>query len=239
MNLFTPLPSFDSILLEHKTYTNTELLLLWIVIAFSICCRQIYQYNKNYESWKELSTALYQLHDAEKILFDQRTKHNNIFGELRLNTIRSKSVIPFLCTYLISKIASPNILEKQEYEIKYICETIGNIFWISDDLADFLKDMQTGTPNYVSICADYFILTGQNYCCDNAFHLSLQYVIGHLFILLQKLDRITTSYSTNGLREFVRNVYYIMVKVGRIINPKQRKDYLNTTKIITIDVYIG
>jgi len=203
MDLCTPLPSLDLIIQRYNIYKNKrEQLLLWLVIAFSRCCRLIYQYNKNYESWTELSNTLFQLHDSEKRLIGQHTKNAITFSQSLLDTIRNKSVMPFLSTYFISKVAWPSILEEEN--VKDICNTVGNIFWISDDLADFVKDLKSGTPNCVLIYAEHNnIQIGQNHSFGKSiFHVALLHVIEHLLSLLQQLDG--SLISTNELREFVR-----------------------------------
>jgi hypothetical protein len=197
LNLSSPMPSSDYYLLKYNDpIDNRESLLLSLVVAFSVSSRLLYQRNESDKAWIQLSESIFQLYEAEKKscelhLENVAPSHNNCL----LNILKCKSVMPSLSTYYISKVASPSSSKNQENKIKEICETIGIIFWIADDLADIAKDLKAGTPNYITINTPSILQKKNNIFEFETFCENLIPSIECLLNLLEKLDQQLQSLS--------------------------------------------
>ena len=124
MNPYSLWTSVEKIFLhKNDSIDKREYLLPWLVVAFSISCRLLYQDNKSNKAWAHLSTSIFQLYEAEKITCEIHIYNAFILNKQQLlNILKCKSVMPFLSTYFISINASPiNRPKKQENKIKEIC----------------------------------------------------------------------------------------------------------------------
>jgi hypothetical protein len=212
MNRSSPRTSVEKIFLhKNDSIDKREYLLLWLVVAFSISCRLLYQHNKSDKAWDHLLTTIFQLYEAEKISCEIHIDNAFMLNKQQLlNILKCKSVMPFLSTYFISKIASPiNRPKEQENKIKEICKTIGSIFCISDDLADIAKDLKSGTLSYIILNIPIIHQSKNNIFDYETFCETLIPSIEYLLNLLDKLDKQLQSIpiSTNTyykVMEFVK-----------------------------------
>jgi hypothetical protein len=188
---------------------HNENLLVWIIIAFSISCKNLYQYCKNDRAWNQLSESIFELYSAEKLSCHLRINHISLPENQVLDVIRCKSVMPSLVTYFISEVACPANSKKEENNMKEICHIIGSIFWISDDLADIVKDLESRTPSLITIHGQNVINIKNDFFCNNTICGVLISLVESLLNLLDNLERelkrISFSQDTcYKVMEFVR-----------------------------------
>jgi hypothetical protein len=127
-------------------------LFLYFAIAFFSKCKDIYGYNPQKAKWNALSKNIFKLYNAERLCYDINLNNvvRNSSNQL-LKTVRCKSVMPFLIVYNISEMIRHNVSKLVDKRMKKICSLLGEILWISDDLADIEKDVRNGTPNFITI----------------------------------------------------------------------------------------
>ncbi len=195
MDISSDISEFEKkILHTNKVYDKIEYLLLSLIIAFGLCCRGLYDYSKDDVTWKELFKVLQQMRYAEKITSEIQTRVKIMKRGNLLRQIKYKSVMPSLSMYTISKLASPGSSKNHENNAKEIAHTMGNIFWIADDLADVSEDIQSGHPSYIttnlSVPSYVNMQVG-----EKAFNETIICSIEYLLNLLEKLKKQLNSKS--------------------------------------------
>ena len=208
-----------TILLKDACLNKLEWSLAWFVFAFSISCRLLHRYSKNDEAWEKLSLSVFRLYCAEKLSCRlQRNKLRMSNSESLMKKLRYKSVVPSISTFFISQVACASSLEKQENKIEEICETIGSIFWISDDLGDNAKDLKSGTLSYITVKM-LNIPHDENLIFDEeSFYEVLISFIEYLLNLLQKLDEELKSISGSTITYSKVMEYVQMYVTSSIVN---------------------
>ena len=130
----------------------TEQLLALLISGFGIACKALYGENKNSTAWNMLKRVLLDLYHAEKETASIRFDHNSSVQHW-YEVFKRKSVVPFEVISIISWLAEEFKSDFQREKMQQICQKIGNIIWIADDLSDISKDSNAGIPGYVTIKA--------------------------------------------------------------------------------------
>jgi hypothetical protein len=177
-----------------------------------LTCRRLYQFNRNEEAWNKLSASIFQLYRAEKNTSDLRLK-KTFSRDQWLDALKCKSVLPSMTHSLISQIAFDSGSIQAEKNIEELCDIIGHIFWIIDDLADISKDLKNGIPSYVTLKATNIHPSQNNFSEKLNLWEALDATIEDLFALLKRLDDKMNSLSIPN------NLYYkVMNFVKMYIN---------------------
>lgn len=128
----------------QKSLTFYDDILLGFFLSFVSCCQIGYRLNQNSieneTSWQNLLESTSRLHFGEK---------KSSQPEAGIGVIGIKSIEPFVNLFLISKLFCNS--SANDPQINEFCITIGKIFWLIDDLADYRRDMATGHPNYINL----------------------------------------------------------------------------------------
>lgn len=187
-------PSLNNIHYKNDITGTIERFLLMLIIAFGVTCRRLYRLNKNKQAWDKLSASIFRLYHAEKIASNLRL-NNTLSSDQWLDALKCKSVLPSITHSLISEVASASSSKLQENEIEEICDTMGSIFWLADDLSDIAKDLRAGIPSYVTIKAAKFYPIKNNFSDKLNLREALVATIEDLFTPLNKLDKEMESLS--------------------------------------------
>lgn len=181
--------SLNDIRYKNNTAGTIERLLLMSIIAFGVTCRRLYWINMNKQAWDKLSASIFRLYHAEKITSDPRL-NNTLSSDQWLDTLECKSVLPSITHSLISEVATASYSKPPKNKVEEICDTLGRIFWLADDLSDIAKDLKAGTPSYVTTKATKFHFSDKSNLSE-----PLTATIEDLFTLLNKLDKEMESLS--------------------------------------------
>lgn len=130
---------------------NVIIQLLFILVdAFIISVHQLYIISGNNKKWSEICNTLLKLFAAEKAMtrIDIKAALNDYRN---FETIKYKSVMPFVMINMISELTTHPASNKQENEVDQLCKLIGNIFWITDDISDIAVDIKNNVPGYITI----------------------------------------------------------------------------------------
>ncbi len=168
-------------------------LFLLVNIFFKECWRLHCAYSTNKETWEQFGKLIVDLYESEincaKVKLHDVYNHQvetNLLSQLQCKSARSSQVIS-----TISKMTIPDklFLTKKKY-VEIACDTLGDIFWIVDDLADFVKDLNRSIPSFVTLKVKPFLIQereekGESFEVSTILALSVE----ALYHLMSKLDR--------------------------------------------------
>lgn len=199
--------SCDNIILSN----DNKNLILWIIVAFSMLCKNLYHESRNSKAWVQLSESILQLFYAEKLSCDICNNNTDLSYSEILNIIKCKSVMPTFAIYLLSELANSTSSRKNQGKIKDICNIIGNIVGLSDDLADIIIDLESGVPNIITLKFQRknIYRIKNNFLYDDIVCEVIFSTVDNLLTLLEALEKelksLPISISTNyKIMEFVK-----------------------------------
>ena len=182
-----------------------ERLLIWFIYAFIICIKKIYYLHPNILVWNDLKNILLEMYFSE--LVSDRTGFNKkYFNRLLMETIKMKSILPFVTSYYVSKLNTSLSNMSIENSVRKISYTIGNIFWLADDIADIISDYYSNNPNYVLYCAHIGMIDSPYSNENDILFQGVSYTIKQLSFELKKLNdflKLFKIYQRNKFIEFV------------------------------------
>lgn len=98
---------------------------------------------------EELHDTLHFMFLSEKLSVTRGSAGNEEDTRLLTRAMEIKSVTPFKAMGLMCLNAGTSGHDAEEEAIRAVCDKVGKIFWMVDDLADFPADGRRQLPNYV------------------------------------------------------------------------------------------
>lgn len=143
-------PSSDEVGNRMEHAGPVEKFLLTSIVAFTENSKRLYTSGSGKREWDFLRSSLDHLYQAE---FTASTNYQakTLSHDALIDALYRKSALPTTTIALISRLACPSASADGEQAILDVCDTLGRIFWLVDDLSDIAKDARTGLPSYVTL----------------------------------------------------------------------------------------
>lgn len=171
---------------------NLIIQLLFIFVdTFFISVHQLYNTSGNDEQWVRLCNTLLKLFAAEKAM-TRIDLNAALKDQSNFETIEYKSVMPFVAMNMISRLTAHPSSNKQDNEVEQLSKLIGNIFWITDDVADIAVDIKNNVPGYIT---KKMMQMRNNPDQESSIKVALTETVNDLFALYNKLDNFSNNKS--------------------------------------------
>ena len=164
---------------------NLIIQLLFIFVdTFFISVHQLYSTSGNDVQWVRLCKTLLKLYAAEKAT-TRIDLNAALKDQSNFEIIDYKSVMPFVAMNMISELTTHPTSNVQDDDVEQLSKLAGNIFWISDDVADIATDVKNNVPGYIT---KTILQMKNNSNQELSIKVALTETVNELFALYNRLD---------------------------------------------------